>query len=178
MALGETIMADYASLRLTLRAHPLALLRPGIAADGIVPCARLGEIASGTRARVAGLVLVRQRPGSASGVIFATIEDETGVANVIIWPGVFERYRRIVLGARLLAVAGEVQREGIVTHLIAERLADWTDRLAALADADAPAEMAEIGDAALARADEVRRPGKDPPHPTPSAADFPSRDFH
>ena len=84
-------------------------------------------------------MLSRQRPGTAKGVIFATLEDETGVANIVVWPRVFERYRREALGARLLAVRGKVQREGVVIHLVAERLADLTPMLARLAGAGPPA---------------------------------------
>jgi error-prone DNA polymerase len=107
---------------------------------------------------VAGLVLVRQRPGTASGVIFATLEDETGIANVIIWPKVFERHRKIVLGARLMAVTGQLQREGIVIHIIADRIEDLTGELAKLSEAYA----VMMKDAGLARADEVKRPSEDP----------------
>ncbi len=207
MPLGEQIMNDYASLRLTLRRHPLALLRPRLDRDGIMPCARLSATRPDSVVRVAGLVLVRQRPGSAKGVIFATLEDEGGIANVIIWPDVFERYRRTVLAARLLAVTGRLQRKGIVIHIVADHLVDLSDRLASLADG----ESADLFDGALAHADEVRRRASDPlprdqagpprcsePNPrrangaglirqralpgrgirTPEAADFPSRDFH
>lgn len=139
-ALGEEVAADYASLRLSLKTHPLALLRDRLAADGISTNATLSTTADGTRVTVAGLVLVRQRPGSASGVIFATLEDETGPANVIIWPGIFERFHRTVLASRLMAATGRLQREGIVIHVIAERLADLTHHLRHLA---APPEEAQ-----------------------------------
>jgi error-prone DNA polymerase len=94
---------------------------------------------------------VRQRPGTASGVIFATLEDETGVANVIVWPKIFERYRGIVLGARLMRVTGKLQSEQGVIHVVAEKLEDLTPLLSLLSDA-------EIGQSALAPTDEVRRP--------------------
>jgi error-prone DNA polymerase len=154
--LGEEVLADYATLRLSLKAHPLALLRGALAGEGAVPAAELAHMRDGARLTVAGLVLVRQRPGTASGVIFATLEDETGVANIIVWPKVFERFRRTVLAARLLAVRGRLQREGIVIHVIAEQLADRSGLLRQLAAA--PPDVA----AAMARADEVRRPGHDP----------------
>ncbi|MBL8837891.1 MAG: error-prone DNA polymerase [Alphaproteobacteria bacterium] len=154
MTLGEHVAEDYRTLRLSLKEHPMALLRAGMAARGHVPARDLATIDSGRRVRVSGIVLVRQRPGTASGVIFATLEDESGVSNIIVWPKVFERYRPIVLGASLLAVEGELQREGIVTHVIAERLADLSDELRALAAGDDVA-------APLARADEVKRPGND-----------------
>lgn len=102
---------------------------------------------------VAGLVLVRQRPGTASGVIFATLEDETGVANVIIWPKVFEANRRVVLGARVLGVRGMLQREGSVIHLIAKEFFDLTGDIAAIAGG------VDIGERTIARADEVKSGG-------------------
>jgi error-prone DNA polymerase len=103
---------------------------------------------------VAGLVLVRQRPGTASGVVFMTIEDETGIANAIVWPKVFERFRPVVLGARLVAVTGKLQSESGVIHIIADRLEDLTPMLAVLSE--------DAGDLeALARGDEVRRPQVD-----------------
>jgi error-prone DNA polymerase len=131
-------------------------------------------------------VLVRQRPGTASGVIFATLEDETGIANLVIWSRMFERYRRVVLAARLMGVVGRLQREGIVIHLVAERLVDLTEHLAALRERPLPM------DPPLARADEVKRPGQDARNravagrdaelhrqrASVSDADFPSRDFH
>ena len=159
MSLGEEVLHDYASLRLSLKAHPLSLLRPGLAAAGIEPSLRLKQIADGATVTVAGLVLVRQRPGTASGVIFATLEDETGVANIIVWPKVFERFRRTVLGSRLLAVRGRLQKEGLVIHVIAERLQDFTPRLRRLAEIDGEVAMP------LAHADEVKRPGRDPRDP-------------
>jgi error-prone DNA polymerase len=134
MGLGEEVIEDYNSLRLSLKSHPLALLREVLSKRGVVTAERLAKIKQGRRISVCGLVLVRQRPGTAKGVIFATLEDETGVANVIVWPPIFERYRRIVLGARLLQVDGEVQREGIVIHIIAKHLIDQTPLFARLAE--------------------------------------------
>jgi error-prone DNA polymerase len=155
MPLGEHVAEDYSSLHLSLKAHPLALLRERMAALGYAPCASLAERPDGARVGVAGIVLVRQRPGTASGVIFATLEDETGIANVVIWSRMFERYRRVVLAARLMGVVGRLQREGIVIHLVAERLVDLTEHLAALRERPLPM------DPPLARADEVKRPGQD-----------------
>jgi error-prone DNA polymerase len=168
MTLGEHVVEDYGALRLSLKAHPLSFLREQLAREGVTPAARLIDVANGRRVTVAGLVLVRQRPSSARGVIFATLEDETGPANVIVWPDVFERYRRPLLASRLLQVTGPLQREGIVTHVIAERLADRTDLLQTLG----PARTAF-------RADEV---GHRTPDPAPSEHAprrlFRSRDFH
>ena len=131
---GEHVVNDYRALSLSLKAHPVSFLRERLAAQAIVEAERLAELPSGRRVSVAGLVLVRQRPGTASGVIFATLEDETGIANVIIWPKIFERYRPIVLGARLMRVTGKLQSEQSVIHVVAERLEDLTPLLSLLSD--------------------------------------------
>jgi error-prone DNA polymerase len=133
MPLGEQVIEDYASLRLSLKAHPLQLLRAELSRQGIIPAAELQRTANGAVVSVAGLVLVRQQPGTASGVIFATLEDETGWANLIVWPKVFARFRRPVLQARLLMARGTLQRQGEVLHLIAGRLVDMTELLRRLA---------------------------------------------
>lgn len=121
---GEDIVADYRSLGLTLGRHPLALLRPKLTAAGWLTAAELWQLPSGERVRTGGLVLTRQRPGSASGVTFVTVEDETGQANLIVWRSLAERQRRVLLGARLLGVSGMLQREGDVLHVVAKRLED------------------------------------------------------
>ncbi|TWA86465.1 DnaE-like error-prone DNA polymerase [Azospirillum brasilense] len=142
MALGEHVVMDYGSLCLSLKAHPMALLRDGFA--GVVPTERLGTVRAGTRLTVAGLALVRQRPGSAEGVVFITLEDETGIANLVIMPDVFETFRKTIIGARLIAATGRVERSGKpnpeggeVIHLRVERLSDLTHRLHDLTDPDA-----------------------------------------
>jgi len=132
MRLGEHIVSDYAFLELSLKCHPLALLRQSFAGEGVVRAVELGTIEPGTLVSVAGLVLVRQRPGSASGVIFVTLEDETGIANLVVWPDTFERFRAQVMGATLMLCRGRLQREGLVIHVVAERLADLSPRLARL----------------------------------------------
>ncbi|GBD43012.1 Error-prone DNA polymerase [bacterium HR40] len=132
MSLGEQVIEDYARLRLSLRAHPLALLRHVWDRRRVMRARDLWQIEPGRRVLVCGLVIVRQRPGSANGVVFLTLEDETGFANLILWPKVFDRFRPVVLAARLLAASGWVQREGRVLHVIADRLADWTGELARL----------------------------------------------
>jgi error-prone DNA polymerase len=154
MPIGEHVVNDYRFLSLSLKAHPVSFLRERLKRKGIISSETLRAIPNGRRVTVAGLVLVRQRPGSASGVIFMTIEDETDIANAVVWPKVFERFRPVVLGARLTAVTGPVQSESGVIHVVAERLLDLTPLLAALS---ADAHDLE----ALARADEVRRPGVD-----------------
>ncbi len=181
MTLGEEVVEDYLALRLSLRAHPMELLRPSL--GPITAHADLAQIAPegmGPRVQVAGLVITRQRPGTASGVIFVTLEDETGVSNVIVWPKLYEAQRRAVIGARLMRVTGRVQREGAVIHVIAERVEDLS------------AELGRIGgpigaaiDPTGGRGDEARvpQPGRAAPrrarHPREQAKVlFPSRDFH
>ncbi|MDH3713825.1 MAG: error-prone DNA polymerase [Gammaproteobacteria bacterium] len=130
---GQQIIADYTHLGMTLRRHPLALLRPEFA--HMLTAEALWRLNDGARAQAIGLVTCRQRPGTASGVIFLTLEDETGVINVVVWNRVAERYRRQLLGASLLGVSGHVQREGDVLHLIARRLHDYTAKLGGLTTA-------------------------------------------
>lgn len=138
-----------------------------------IPCDRLALTPDRSRVRVAGIVVTRQRPGTASGVIFVTLEDETGIANVIVWPKTYERFRRAVISGRLLRVTGQLQREGSVNHLVAWTVEDLSHMLDRLGMPDAPP-----------RGDEARRPAWDrrppkPDHPRDQAkAIFPSRDFH
>jgi error-prone DNA polymerase len=132
MPLGEHVVEDYASLSLSLKCHPLALLRPTLAARGLVPTARLALARPGQRLGVAGLVVIRQRPGTAKGIIFVTLEDETAIANLIVRPDVFERYRRDLLTARLLAATGRVENHDGVVHLLVRHLADFSVLLASL----------------------------------------------
>jgi len=179
MALSEEVARDYVHLSLSLKAHPLSFLRERFFQMGYRPCRELLTARNGARFGLAGLVLVRQRPGSAKGVIFATLEDETGVANVIIWQSVFQRYRKTVIGSKLLGVVGRLQREGEVIHLVAEQLVDWTPALSSLSEGGF--------DPALAHADEIARPGADARQKpnrsqgliAPGAEIIPaSRDFH
>jgi error-prone DNA polymerase len=134
MGLGEHVVQDYRAVGLSLKRHPLALLRGTLAERRILSNAQLRTSAAGKLVKVAGLVLVRQRPASASGVIFMTLEDEAGVANIVVWRKVFERFRPIVMGASLVEVLGRVQREGEVIHVVADRLADLTPLLRKLWD--------------------------------------------
>jgi DNA-directed DNA polymerase III PolC len=139
---GEDVVHDYRALSFSLKAHPVSFLRRQLTARRILTCAALGRCRTGARVEVAGLVLVRQRPGTATGVVFATLEDETGIANIVIWKDAFERHRPTIVAARLLAVRGKVQVEGLVVHVIAEGFTDLTGALVALgagADADAAA---------------------------------------
>ena len=150
MPLGAHVVEDYRRLSLSLKAHPASFMRARLSARGILRSEALRSVKNGERITVAGLVLVRQRPGTAGGVIFMTLEDETGVANIIVWPKVFERLRAIVLGARFVAVTGKLQSEQGVIHIVAERMNDLTSMLGLLSEAGPT-----IG--ALARADEAHR---------------------
>jgi DNA polymerase III alpha subunit len=154
MPLGEEVVNDYRFLRLSLRAHPAQFLRADLNARGIVRNETLRSVATGARVTISGMVTCRQRPGSAKGVVFMTIEDESAVANVIVWPKVFERLRPVVLGARYVAVHGRVQSESGVIHVVADQLEDLTVLLARLAEHGADIDS-------LSRADEVRRPIED-----------------
>lgn len=130
---GEDIVADYRAVGLTLARHPLALLRPQLAACGWLPAAEVLQLADGARVTTGGIVLTRQRPGSASGVIFVTLEDETGYVNLVVWSRIADRHRKTLLGARLLGVRGRLQREGEVLHVVVERLEDRSALLGSLA---------------------------------------------
>ncbi|TNC65150.1 OB-fold nucleic acid binding domain-containing protein, partial [Rubellimicrobium roseum] len=137
MTAGREVVEDYGHVGLTLRAHPLAFLREDLRRWRLLTCAEATARRDRSPVRLAGIVLVRQKPGSAKGVLFITLEDETGVANLVIWPQLFEASRRIVLGARLLGVEGQVQREGEVVHIVARRLHDMSDLLDSLGKRDA-----------------------------------------
>jgi error-prone DNA polymerase len=129
---GENVVADYAHLGFTLGRHPLALLRGHLAKQGSIPAEAVRALPHGQDTRTAGIVVCRQHPGSAKGVIFLTLEDETGQTNVVVWPNLVARYQRILTQARLLFVDGEVQREGEVLHVVARRLQDCTAMLGAI----------------------------------------------
>ncbi len=154
MPLSEHVVNDYRTLRLSLKAHPMSFLRERVRKARIAACADLRKTHDGARVSVAGVVLVRQRPGSAQGVVFMTIEDETGIANSVIWPKVLERERKVVMGARLVVVHGRVQRHEDIIHVVAERLDDRSDWLRLLT------EDGENLSVALANADEVKRPDR------------------
>jgi error-prone DNA polymerase len=132
---GEDIIADYASLGLTLGRHPLALLRKRLGTMKLIDARQLQQLPHGSPARVAGLVTCRQRPDTASGVVFVTLEDETGNVNVVVWRNVGERQKAELLGARLLGVQGVIERDGDVVHVVARRLLDYSRLLGPLAAA-------------------------------------------
>jgi error-prone DNA polymerase len=155
MPLGAHVVEDYRRLSLSLKAHPVAFMRARLNARGVRRSDALAAIKSGERVTVAGLVLVRQRPGTAKGVIFMTLEDEAGVANLIVWPKAFERLRAIVIGARFVAATGKLQNEAGVIHLIVERMEDLTPMLGMLSEEGRGADRS-------APADEARRPPSPP----------------
>ena len=130
MTLGQEVVEDFLSLRLSLRAHPLELLRRRF--PDSVPSSQLRDLQG--RVMVVGLVITRQRPGTASGVVFLTLEDETGSANIIVWRKVYERFRQAVIAGRLLQVTGRIQRDGAVMHIIAENIQDMSFELSTLGE--------------------------------------------
>lgn len=152
---GEQVVEDYRYLSLSLKAHPLSFLRDELRAIGITRSVDLLKVPSGRWVTIAGLVLVRQRPGSAKGVIFMTLEDETGVANAIVWPKTFEKYRAIVMGARLVKIRGKLQSQSGVIHTVVDHIEDMTHALGLLQK-----EADRFG--ACDRSDEARRPTADP----------------
>jgi error-prone DNA polymerase len=152
MQLPEHVVNDYQTLRLSLKAHPVSFLRPQLAGERAIPCAALRNLKDGQWVTVAGVVLVRQRPGSGQGVVFMTLEDETGIANIVVWPKMLERFRKVIMGGRLILVRGRVQRHEDIIHVVATSLADRSDLLLELS------EWKEDFNLALANADEVKRP--------------------
>ncbi len=158
MTAGRQVVEDYRSTGLSLRRHPVSFLRPDLSARRIVRCGDLATIRDGKRLEVAGIILVRQRPGSARGVLFVTIEDETGHANLILWPSVFEAQRRLVLSASMIACRGKLQREGEVMHVIAEHLTDLSGLLRGVGERDEQPFPLSYG-----RGDEARHGGAPDP---------------
>ncbi len=136
MRQGQQVVADYRSTGLSLRHHPVSFLRAELDARRILRCADLATIRDGRRITVGGIVLVRQRPGSARGVLFMTIEDETAHANLIVWSSLFEKQRRLILSASMLACRGRLQRESGVIHVVAEEMIDLSDLLRSVGDRD------------------------------------------
>ena len=136
MTKGREVVEDYRSHGLSLRSHPLAFLRKELTAMNIIACAALRDAKNGQRVTVSGLVLVRQMPGSAKGVMFITLEDETDIANLIVWPSQFEKQRRTILAAQMLACRGKVQRASGTIHVIAEHLIDHSEMLRAVGGLD------------------------------------------
>jgi error-prone DNA polymerase len=185
MPLPEQVVADYQTIRLSLKGHPMEFLRAMFAKERVVTCAGVCDANDRQRVRCAGVVLVRQRPGSAKGVVFMTLEDETGIANIVVWPKVMEHFRKEVMGARLILVEGYIQSSPEkVVHLVAERLFDRSPDLVHLAD-DALGRRHAVpaGPALVEPLNDDRREHPDTPaqkirHPRNVRILPPSRDFH
>jgi error-prone DNA polymerase len=181
----EQVVADYQTIRLSLKGHPMEFLREMFSRERIVACKEISHENERRRVRCAGVVLVRQRPGSASGVVFMTLEDETGIANVVVWPKVMEQYRKEVMGARLIEVQGYIQSSPEkVTHLIAQRMIDRSHDLVGLAsDALSRKPSVPAGATVVEPLNDDRRDHADMPaqkirHPRNVRILPPSRDFH
>jgi len=185
MPLPEQVVADYQTIRLSLKGHPMEFLRPMFASERVIACEDVCHDNDKQYVRCAGVVLVRQRPGSAKGVVFMTLEDETGIANIVVWPKVMERFRKEVMGARLVLVEGYIQSSPEhVTHLVAERLFDRSRDLVHLAnDALGRKHPVPAGPALIEPLHDDRRQHPDNParkirHPRNVRILPPSRDFH
>ena len=185
MPLPEQVVADYQTIRLSLKGHPMEFLRGMFAKERVVPCKDISHRNDRRHVRCAGVVLVRQRPGSAKGVVFMTLEDETGIANIVVWPKVMEKYRKEVMGARLILVEGYIQSSPEeVTHLVAQRMFDRSHDLVGLAnDASSRKHPVPSGPALVEPLNDDRRDHPESPaqkirHPRNVRILPPSRDFH
>jgi error-prone DNA polymerase len=187
MPLSEEVIADYQTQRLSLKAHPMSFLRASLTARGFVSASELKRRKHRAMVNLAGVVLIRQRPGSAKGVVFITLEDETGVANLVVWPDTMEKYRKVVMGARLIEVRGRVETDEGVIHVIAAHLVDATGELNKLSDDLLQPALAH-GDHAGPHGPPVARPHQPPGpeerqtfhhgHPRDVRIIPKSRDFH
>jgi error-prone DNA polymerase len=185
MPLPEHVVADYQTIRLSLKGHPMQFLRAGFEREGVISCSSVSAARDKQRVRCAGVVLVRQRPGSSKGVVFMTLEDETGIANIVVWPKVMERFRKEVMGSRLILIEGTIQSsEEKVVHLVAERLLDRSSDLLDLAD-DMPRRKLALpaGATVTEPLNDISREHPDNPaqkirHPRNVRILPPSRDFH
>ena len=179
--LPEEVVHDYETLRLSLKAHPVSFLREGLEAAGAIRACELADMRDGRRVKVGGVVLVRQRPGSSKGVVFLTLEDETGIANIVVWPKLFEAFRPQVMGARMMLIEGRVQRaadsQGAVIHVVAERIWDRTGDLGLLSGAAPPLDPPMAADAARGSGGETHM-RESRRHPRDVRVLPPSRDFH
>jgi error-prone DNA polymerase len=180
----EQVVADYQTIRLSLKGHPMEFLREMFTKERVVACKDVSHDNDRRRVRCAGVVLVRQRPGSAKGVVFMTLEDETGIANVVVWPKVMEQYRKEVMGARLVLVEGYIQSSPEqVTHLVAQRMIDRSHDLIGLANDALSRKIVPDGFALIEPRNDDRRDHADAPaqkirHPRDVRILPPSRDFH
>jgi len=184
MPLPEQVVADYQTIRLSLKGHPMQFLRGMFSRERVIPCRDVCHRNDKLSVRCAGVVLVRQRPGSAKGVVFMTLEDETGIANIVVWPKVMEKYRKEVMGARLILVEGYIQSSPEeVTHLVAQRMFDRSHDLIGLSNDALRKEPVPIGPALIEPLNDDRRDHPDSPaqkirHPRNVRILPPSRDFH
>ncbi|MFC3097678.1 error-prone DNA polymerase [Alteraurantiacibacter palmitatis] len=181
MPLSEEVVADYQTTRLSLKAHPLAFLRADLAERGFVRACDLRDRTYRSMVQVAGVVLIRQRPGSAKGVCFITLEDETGVINLVIWPDLKDRQRKVVMGSRLMEVRGRVEYDDEVIHVIAHHMTDATHSLHRLSDDLLQAPLARADLAGSLPGELPQNPLSAPPsrsHPRNVRIIPPSRDFH
>ena len=185
MPLAEHVVADYQTIRLSLKGHPMEFLRAGFAREGVIACSSVSDARDKQHVRCAGVVLVRQRPGSAKGVVFMTLEDETGIANIVVWPKVMERFRKEVMGSRLILVEGTIQDSPEkVVHLVAEKLIDRSCDLLGLAnDTPRSKQLLPVGSALSEplnddRRDLLNNPAQKIGHPRNVRILPPSRDFH
>lgn len=176
MTEGREVVEDYTNTGLTLRAHPMSFLRNDLKAKRIVTCAEAMAERDGRWLWTAGLVLVRQRPGSAKGVMFLTLEDETGIVNAVVWPSLFERQRRVLMTASMMGIHGKIQREGEVVHLVAQKLFDFSSDLSSLGERDSDFPLPH------GRGDQVKHGGgpdpRDNPKPAVQARDIYIPDLH
>ena len=173
MKMSEHVIADYESMRFSLKGHPMQFLRDVFSAENVSTCRQANSLGNNTRVKLAGVITVRQRPGSASGVVFMTIEDETGIANIIIWPKLMKAYRKEVMGSRLILIEGTVQSADNVVHVVARKLFDRTGDLYSLSE-QRPA-------LPVSRSDEVVHPVSNEQrgtHPRKVRILPKSRDFH
>ncbi|MGH9917136.1 MAG: OB-fold nucleic acid binding domain-containing protein, partial [Pyrinomonadaceae bacterium] len=173
MQMAEHVIADYESVRLSLKGHPMQFLRESLIAEGVVTCKQATSMTSKKRVKLAGIVTVRQRPGSAKGVVFMTIEDETGIANIIVWSKIMRIYRKEVMSSRLILIEGVVQSSDNVTHIVAGKLIDRTADLYRLSE--------QLPSLPVSRGDEVVHPVPDQSrarHPRNVRILPKSRDFH
>lgn len=178
MTEGHNVIQDYGHVGLTLRDHPVAFLRRDLHNRDIVTCEEAMGARDGRWLMAAGLVLVRQKPGSAKGVMFITIEDETGPANVVVWPPLFEKRRRIVLGSSMMAINGKIQREGDVVHLVAQQLFDLSADLSKLAGRDTEVKIPTGRGDEFAHGSPGSPDSRDRPKTMPEARDIFVRDLH
>jgi len=184
MRLPEQVVADYQTIRLSLKGHPMQFLREMFSRERVVACRDICHRNERRSVRCAGVVLVRQRPGSAKGVVFMTLEDETGIANIVVWPKVMEKYRKEVMGARLILVEGYIQSSPEeVTHLVAQRLVDRSHDLIGLADDALRRQTTPTGPVLIEELNDDRRDHPENPaqkirHPRNVRLLPKSRDFH